>query len=205
MNDHMMLRLRGYAVYAAGGFALVLNTGYSQIAIAGDGIAPGLAWFIAVLFAVVSLGVGSFLASPQLWGELWFSFLGTARKAGKHGDRSAPRAVVSVLLAIIVSVLLGTLAACYVGDVVSTWQHLNTMGSGFFVWLATIVLICGPEVSFYIAPQLLRQSKRAAVPALTEASAIDPQLAYLRASHRNRVQAAKQSAASEAGQHQHAR
>jgi hypothetical protein len=205
MNDHLMLRLRAYGVYCVGGVALALNTRYSQLAIAGDGIVSGLALIIACMFALVSLGVGSFLANPSLWGELWFAFLGTARKAGKVGDRSAPRAVVSVLLAIVIFALLGTLIACYVGDVVSTYIYLRTMGDGFFVGLATALLIAGPEVSFFIAPQLLRQAKRAAVPALTEASAIDPQLAYLRASHRNRVQAAKQSAASEAGQHQHAR
>jgi hypothetical protein len=203
MNDHLMLKLRGYGVYAAGGCALALNTAYSQIAIAADGIAPGLAWFIAVLFAVVSLGVGSFLANPALWGELWFSFLGTARRAGRVGDRRAPRWVVSLLLAVVLFILLGTLIACYVGDVVSTWRHLNTMGSGFFVLLATVVLIAGPEVSFFIAPQLLRQSKRAAIPALQEATTVDPQIAYLQSVHKGRVATAKQAAARDSQQFQH--
>lgn len=203
MNDHLMLKLRGYAVYGAGGLCLALNTAYSQYAIAADGLAPGLAWIIAGLFAVVSLGVGSFLSQPSLWGEMWFSFLGTARAAGRLGDRRAPRAVVSVLLAVIVFALLGTLIACYVGDVYSTWKHLNTMGSGFFVVLATIVLIAGPEVSFFIAPQLLRQAKRAAIPALTEASSLDPQIAYLESIHKGRVATAKQAAARDSQQFQH--
>lgn len=203
MNDHLMLKIRGYAVYAAGGCALALNTAYSQLAIAADGIAEGLAWFIAILFAVVSMGVGSFLANPALWGELWFSFLGTARSAGKHGDRSAPRIVVSLLLAFIVFILLGTLVTCYVGDVWSTWKHLRTMGDGFFVILATVVLIAGPEVSFFIAPQLLRQARRAAIPALTEANSLDPHIEYLKGTHRGRINTARQAAKQDSGQFQH--
>lgn len=197
-------KIVGYTLYGLGGFALVVNTRCTAIAYRDSDIPLMLGWGFAALFSVVAIGVGLFLSSPSAWGELWFGFLGTARNAGRHGDRSAPRVVTAILLALVVTALGGFLAVVYALDLVTTWDYFARLGvKGFYLLSAVLVLLFGPETSFILAHAILLQGKRASVPYLLEATQIEPQLEYLKQVRAGRVATARQAGQKDANQYQH--
>lgn len=91
-------QLVGYGLYGFGGLALMVNTRCTAIAYQDGALPLVIGWLFAGLFSAVAIGVGLFLGSPATWGALWFGFLGTAQKAGRHSDRSAPKVVTAILL-----------------------------------------------------------------------------------------------------------
>lgn len=194
----------GYTLYGLGGFALVVNTRCTAIAYRDSDVPLLLGWGFAALFSAVAVGVGLFLSSPSVWGELWFGFLGTAQNAGKHGDRTAPRVVTAVLLAVVVTALVGFLGVVYTLDWKTTWDYFSRLGvTGFYLLSSVLVLLFGPETSFILAHSILQQGKRASVPYLLEASQLEPHVEYLKQVRSGRIATARQAGQHDANQYQH--
>lgn len=197
-------RLVGYGLYGFGGLALAVNTRCTAIAYRDGALPLTIGWLFAGLFSAVAIGVGLFLGSPSTWGALWFGFLGTARKAGRHSDRSAPKAVTAILLAVIVVALLAFVAIVYTADWRSTWEYLASLGvAGFYLISACLALIVGPESCFILAHAVIQQGKRTAVPYLLEAGQVDPQIEYLAQVRKGRVKVARDAGVRDANHFQH--
>lgn len=192
----------GYSLYAVGGGALFFNATCTQIAFTDSNTPALLAWFFALLFSCISIGIGLFLSSPDTWGEIWLSFLGTTKTAGVAGEQRAPKWLMAVLLAIVLLLIVGFFVFVYCADWISTWDFLSSWEiSGIYLLSACLALIVGPETCFVLANAVLRQGKRVNVAYLKEGLNADPEIEYLKTVHAGRVKMAREAGLQDATGH----
>ena len=195
----MYMTLIGWGLYAAAGFLLFQNCGFTLAAFQASGVPDPLAYGATAFIALVESAVAIFLLSPSTWGEVSRDLKEeTQGTIGQFGG--VTRNVAAFVAAILTAALIALVVATYVIDWRSTIEglglRLNAIEGQSYLVLLTAILVFGPEASTIIAHQVLRRARESAILQDEEDSRLEPARIYSSELKRQRVSQARSAAKS---------
>lgn len=193
----LYMQFVGYALYAAAGFLLWQNCGFTVAAFRSQGVPDPLAYGATAFIALVESATAIFLLSPSTWGEVSRDLREeTTTTIGQLGG--VARTVAAAVAAFITAALIALVLATYVIDWRSTIEGLGLeiaqIGGQSYLVLLTAILVFGPEGATILAFQVLRRARESQILQDEEDSRLEPAKIYTRELKRQRVTQARQAA-----------